>query len=102
MAPRTDETRFRGVAAITLHSGELAATFLPGVGMTGVSLRVDGREHLALPGGVGHLRAGGTGGLPLLAPWANRLAARRYRAAGVSVDLRGLPLADDGRGLPIH
>jgi galactose mutarotase-like enzyme len=102
MAPHTNETRFRGVAAITLESGELAATFLPGVGMTGVSLRVDGREHLALPGGVAHLRAGGTGGLPLLAPWANRLAARRYRAAGVSVDLRSLPLATDGRGLPIH
>ena len=48
--------------------------------MTGVSLRVGGREHLALPGGVAHLRAGGTGGLPLLAPWANRLAARRYYA----------------------
>ena len=102
MASHTKETRFRGVAAITLDSGELAATFLPGVGMTGVSLRVDGREHLALPGGVAQLRAGGTGGLPLLAPWANRLAARRYRASGVSVDLRGLPLATDGRGLPIH
>ena len=48
------------------------------------------------------LRAGATLGLPLLAPWANRLAARRYRAAGVDVDLDGLPLGTDGNGLPIH
>lgn len=102
MAVRTGETRFRGEAAITLEAGELTATFLPAVGMTGVSLRFRGREHLALPGGVDHLRAGGTGGLPLLAPWANRLASRRYRAAGVTVDLEGLPLGTDGNGLPIH
>jgi galactose mutarotase-like enzyme len=70
--------------------------------MTGVSLRYRGREHLALPGGLDALRAGHTAGLPLLAPWANRLAARRYRAAGVGVDLRGLRLGTDGNGLPIH
>ena len=74
MAPYTNESRFRGEPAITLESGELSATFLPEVGMTGVSLRLRGRQYLALPGGVDHLRAGGTGGLPLLAPWANRLA----------------------------
>ncbi len=85
-----------------LEAGALTATFLPGVGMTGVSLRYNGREHLALPGGIAHLRAGGTGGLPLLAPWANRLASRRYRAAGVSVDLEGVSVPVDGNGLPIH
>jgi hypothetical protein len=58
----------------TLEAGELSATFLPAVGVTGVSLRFRGREHLAVPGGVARLRAGGTAGLPLLAPWANRLA----------------------------
>jgi aldose 1-epimerase len=102
VAVRTDESRFAGEPAVTLEAGELTATFLPAVGMTGVSLRFRGREHLALPGGVGHLRAGGTGGLPLLAPWANRLASRRYRAAGVVVDLGGLPLVTDDHGLPIH
>ena len=70
--------------------------------MTGVSLRYRGREHLALPGGLDALRAGRTAGLPLLAPWGNRLAARRYRAAGVDVDLRGLRLGTDDNGLPIH
>jgi aldose 1-epimerase len=96
------ERSFQGAPALELRRGALRAVFVPGVGMTGVSLRYDGREHLALPGGVPALRAGHTGGLPLLAPWANRLAARRYRAAGVDVDLRGLRLHTDEHGLPIH
>jgi galactose mutarotase-like enzyme len=87
---------------MTLAAGEVTATFLPGLGMTGVSLRCDGREHLALPGGLSALRAGRTLGLPLLAPWANRLGSRRYRAAGVDVDLTGLQLGCDANGLPIH
>jgi aldose 1-epimerase len=97
-----DEGRFRGQPALTLTSGELSATFLPELGLTGVSLRYRGREHLALQGGVAALRAGSTTGLPLLAPWANRLGALRYRAAGVTVDLAGLPLHTDGNGLPMH
>jgi aldose 1-epimerase len=96
------EERFRSQPAMTLAAGELAATFLPGLGMTGVSLRCRGHEHLALPGGLAALRAGKTLGLPLLAPWANRLGSRRYRAAGVAVDLDGLQLGCDANGLPIH
>jgi galactose mutarotase-like enzyme len=101
-AASVEEGRFRGEPALVLTSGELVATFLPGLGLTGVSLRYRGREHLALPGGLPALRAGATLGLPLLAPWANRLGSRRYRAAGVTVDLAGLPLRTDGNGLPIH
>jgi aldose 1-epimerase len=97
-----EESRFRGVPALTLTAGELVATFLPGLGMTGASLRYRGVEHLALPGGLAALRAGATLGLPLLAPWANRLATRRYRAGGVNVDLRGLRLSTDVNGLPMH
>jgi aldose 1-epimerase len=96
------ERRFQDAPALELRSGPLRATFVPGVGMTGVSLRRERREHLALPGGVAALRAGHTGGLPLLAPWANRLASRRYRAAGVDVDLRRRRLRTDEHGLPIH
>ena len=70
------ESRFRGTSALTLTSGDLVATFLPDVGMTGVSLQYRGAEHLALPGGLAALRAGATLGIPLLAPWANRLATR--------------------------
>jgi galactose mutarotase-like enzyme len=96
------ERRFQDTAAIELRSGALRATFVPDVGMTGVSLRLDRREYLALPGGVAAVRAGHTTGLPLLAPWANRLASRRYRAAGVDVDLRRRKLHTDDNGLPIH
>ena len=85
-----------------MWSGELRATFLPHVGMTGVSLRQRGREFLALPGGVDALRAGHTAGLPLLAPWANRLGARRYRVGRTSVDLARMSLHTDANGLPIH
>jgi len=96
------ERRFRGEPAVELVSGGLSATFAPGIGMTGVSLRSRGGECLALPGGLDALRSGRTGGLPLLAPWANRLARRRYRAAGVAVSLEGIDLPVDDHGLPIH
>ena len=94
--------RFRGEPAVELTAGDLTAVFTPGIGMTGVSLRYRGAEYLALPGGLDALRSGRTGGLPLLAPWANRLRGRRYRAAGVTVPLDGLDLPVDDHGLPIH
>jgi galactose mutarotase-like enzyme len=87
---------------VQITSGDLAAVFLPEVGMLGVSLTHRGEEVIALPGGLTAYRAGRVTGLPLLAPWANRLAARRYRAAGRTVDLEGLPLPTDPNGLPIH
>jgi aldose 1-epimerase len=102
VAASVEEGRFRGEPAMVVAAGDVTATFLPDLGMTGVSMRCRGREHLALPGGLPALRSGSTLGLPLLAPWANRLAARRYRAAGVDVNLRSLPLRTDGNGLPIH
>ena len=40
--------------------------------------------------------------LALMHPWANRLGARRYRAAGRTVSLVGLELATDDVGLPLH
>jgi hypothetical protein len=72
------EIRFRGEPALELAVGELTATFLPALGMTGVSLTYRGHQQLALPGGLDALRKGSTQGIPLLAPWANRLAAWRY------------------------
>jgi galactose mutarotase-like enzyme len=97
-----DERSFRGEPAIVLAAGEITATFVPRLGMTGVSLRYRGHEFLALPGGLPGLRDGKTMGLPLLAPWANRLATRRFRVGRVDVDLAGLPLKTDPYGLPIH
>ena len=61
-----------------------------------------GRELVALPGGLVAYRAGHTTGIPLLYPWANRLARDRYRVGDVNVDLRALDLHTDDNGLPIH
>jgi aldose 1-epimerase len=91
-----------GEPSVTLAAGRLEASFLPGLGLLGTSLRHRGEELLALPGGVEGYRDGHVTGLPLLAPWANRLAGWRYRAAGVEVDLDGLDLHTDPGGLPIH
>ena len=89
-------------AGVIVSSGVLDATFLPELGMLGSSLRHRGEELLALPGGLDGYRAGSVTGLPLLAPWANRLGAGRYEVDGVVVDLDGLALHTDGHGLPIH
>jgi aldose 1-epimerase len=94
--------RWRGVAAVTLTSGELQATFIPEMNLLGASLRLGGEEFLALPGGVGAYRRVRTTGLPLLAPWANRLSQHAYRAGRIRVDLDGLDLNTDLIGLPIH
>jgi aldose 1-epimerase len=109
LEPRPPENRaavrvgvLEGEAAVTLAAGVLEASFLPGLGLLGVSLRHRGEELLALPGGLDRYRGGHVTGLPILAPWANRLPGWRYRAAGVEVDLDGLELPTDPGGLPIH
>ena len=94
--------RAYGAAAVTLVSGDLEATVLPELNLLGVSLRLGGEEYLALPGGVSAYRQGYATGLPVLAPWANRLGARSYRSGRIHVDLAGLHLHEDGKGLPIH
>lgn len=93
---------FAEQAAVTLAADDLEATFLPEMGMLGVSLLYRGREHLSLHGGLGHFAAGHTTGLPLLHPWANRLSGPRYEVDGTAVDLSSLALPDDGAGHPIH
>ena len=92
-------------AACTLALGDLQAVFLPGRGMLGASLRHRGVEILRR---VEDLQAaaekGSTAGIPLLHPWANRLAGPRYRAAGheVTLDTSSPLLHLDAHGLPIH
>jgi aldose 1-epimerase len=105
--PRGDGTAlvhsFAGEAAISLVAGPTELTVLPEVGLLGASLRHRGLEHLSLHGGPGAAHEGHTTGLPLLAPWANRLGRESYRAAGRRVDLADAPaLSRDGNGLPIH
>jgi aldose 1-epimerase len=86
--------------------GGLEATFLPGLGMVCSSLRLGGRELLELRGGPeAYAARGSTFGIPLLAPWANRLGGWVYEAGGVRVQLdRDSPYVhiDGATGLPIH
>ena len=83
----------------------LEATFLPGANMLCCSLRHRGEQLLAQNAGVAaYVEGGATMGIPLLYPWANRLAAFDYSVAGQTVALphdRGC-IAVDANGLPIH
>src|SRR5258707_15622547 len=71
------------LAARTLAAGDLEAVFLPGHGMLGASLRHRGVELLRRVQDLAAAAAkGSTAGIPLLHPWANRLAGPGYRARG--------------------
>lgn len=92
-------------AARSLHAGELDAAFLPSRGMLGASLRHHGLELLGRVDDLETAAAkGSTAGIPLLYPWANRLAAHSYAAAGraVSLDPSSPLLHSDEHGLPMH
>lgn len=92
-------------SARTLAAGELEAVFLPGQGMLGASLRHRGDELLGCVDDLARAATvGSAAGIPLLHPWANRLAGSRYEAAGRVVELdRSSPLLHlDANGLPIH
>jgi aldose 1-epimerase len=93
--------------ALTLSSvaGDLEAAFVPTAGMVGCSLRHDGEELLGQRGGLARYVADhSTMGIPLLHPWANRVARRRFSVAERTVDLWAHPgLYTLGpKGLPIH
>ena len=69
------------------------------------SLVVDGDELLDRRRGVrAYAEQGKTMGVPLLYPWANRLARFGYEAAGRRVTLSedDSRIPRDGNGLPIH
>lgn len=81
---------------------QVSVTFVPGAGMVGTSLLHRGAELLGMRAGLGPYRESGkTFGIPLLAPWANRLVANEF--AGRTLVTDGTPGVHlDGNGLPIH
>ena len=100
-------TTVDGLAAVTLGApnGGLTATFVPSAGMVGCSLRAGDAELLGQRRGLGaYVDQGKTFGIPLLYPWANRLAGFDYAAAGERVHLeeRNPLLHADPNGLPMH
>ena len=72
--------------------------------MVGSSLQHRGDEVLGQRGGlVAYLDEAKTFGIPLLAPWANRLGGDEYRVGDRTVSVTGVPgVHRDGNGLPIH
>jgi aldose 1-epimerase len=88
-----------------LSAGDLQATFWPEAGMLCASLRHRGIELLRRVDDLETARIkGSTAGIPLLYPWANRLAGLKYRAGGrdVSLDPSSARLHFDDHGLPMH
>lgn len=93
------------IARLVDEAAGLEATFVPGAGMLCSSLRHHGDELLAQNAGVDAYAARGkTMGIPLLYPWANRLADFSYDVAGRTVAVPHDParIALDENGLPIH
>jgi aldose 1-epimerase len=87
------------------EAAALQATFVPGAGMLCSSLLHRGEELLAQNAGVeAYARDGKRMGIPLLYPWANRLAGFQYSLAGrtVHVPHDAARVAIDQNGLPIH
>jgi aldose 1-epimerase len=102
------ERTIDGLEALTLSSeavGGIEAAFVPGAGMVGCSLAHRGQELLGQRGGLAtYIAEHSTMGIPLLHPWANRLANKRFQVAGRELDLESdsPPPALDSNGLPIH
>jgi aldose 1-epimerase len=93
-----------GIALIS-HDYDLKVAFVPGAGMVGHSLIHRGEELLGQRGGLAAYRErGSTFGIPLLHPWANRLAGTDYSVGGrrVELDPERSPIHLDPNGLPIH
>jgi galactose mutarotase-like enzyme len=90
---------------LTDSDGVLDATFVPGAGMICCSLRHRGEELLAQVGGLAQYEHDGhTMGIPLLHPWANRLAAFDYAVGARTVEIPHDPelIQLESHGLPIH
>ncbi len=87
---------------IELRDGDLTAHIDPAFGNNAVSLKLRDREFLWTPPDFRTRPA--LGGVPLLAPWANRIDGDRYYANGkryhLNPDLANL--RRDANGLPIH
>jgi aldose 1-epimerase len=92
-------------SARTLRAGDLEAVFLPDHGMLGASLRYQGLEILRRVEDLETAAArGSSAGIPVLYPWANRLAEPHYRVRGQEVVLdKPSPLLHfDEHRLPMH
>jgi galactose mutarotase-like enzyme len=97
-----------GFGALTIASSDpdgIELAVVPEAGMVGCSLSHRGEELLGQRGGLRtYVADRSTMGIPLLHPWANRVARRHFSTAGREVDLSARPelISLDPNGLPIH
>jgi aldose 1-epimerase len=90
---------------IVSPDGATEASFIPEANLVCALFGHEGAELVNRTQGISaYVERGATMGIPLLYPWANRLAAWDYDAAGKPVVLeRGDPhVPHDPNGLPIH
>jgi aldose 1-epimerase len=81
------------VAIRTLTAPGMAAHFAPELGMVCCSLVHSGEELLELRGGLeAYAERGSTMGIPLLHPWANRLAGPVAASPLLHIDANGMPI----------
>ena len=108
---REPHPEFPDLEVITLHSpANVSASFVPQAGMVCSSMTHDGDEMLGQRYGLaGYIDSGRTFGVPILAPWANRLGRMAYavvhegggvRRIDVNTNTPNLRL--DPYGQPIH
>jgi aldose 1-epimerase len=92
--------------AIRLDSGSgLSATFVPGAGMVIASLTFQGEEFLDQREGLGkYVESASTMGIPILYPWANRLArdSWKFGPQPARIDPGAYRVKRDENGLAIH
>ena len=101
------ESLVQGYPAQTLISdeAELEVSFVPTVGMVGASMLHHSAELLGQRGGLARYEATrSTMGIPLLHPWANRLAGWTYTLGDrrVEIDPDSAVVKTDPNDLPIH
>lgn len=108
---RGPHPEFPDLEIVTLHSpANVTATFVPKAGMVCSSMTHDGEEMLGQRYGLaGYLETGRTFGVPILAPWANRLGKMAYAVVHEGGGVRRIDvnpetpnLRVDPYGQPIH
>jgi aldose 1-epimerase len=90
---------------LTDPSSSLTASFVPAAGMIGTSLCDGDAEFLGQRRGLqAYVTDSKTMGIPILYPWANRLSANQYAAAGAVITLTpgAGGVHTDEHGVPIH
>jgi galactose mutarotase-like enzyme len=108
---RSQHPEFPDLEVVTLVSpANVTASFVPGAGMVCNSMTHDGEEMLGQRYGLaGYLETGKTFGVPILAPWANRLGRMAYAVVHEGGGIRRIDvhpntphLRFDAYGHPIH